>query len=296
MSPRKKKVVSENQSNTNEQLSSKIMPSEETDMLPLTLGMVLQQARHTKKVRLSTVSDVLRIKEIYLKALENGSYNDFPALAYGVGFLRSYAIYLGLNPEELIERFHKETHVPEGVQVSSVSYHSDPVSRPSPKTIVTALVLLFFVYLLWNFYKIMTYEPMPVLPRPIFTAEENTETVSDQEDTQIIEEENIVKKEEPSNRKITIYGLSKPARVTFVATDKVKIEVQDTEANNVLLSKLLEKGDQYNPVEDPEGLVLEVSNAAALDVFVDGKKVAPLGKKGQSRSGIQMDAQSLLKD
>lgn len=43
-----------------------------------------------------------RIRSRYIEALENGNYDGIPAPVFVRGFLRSYAVYLGLDPEPLI--------------------------------------------------------------------------------------------------------------------------------------------------------------------------------------------------
>ena len=99
-----------------------------------------------------------------------------------------------------------------------------------------------------------------------------------------------------SRLSMRIYGLKETARVSFVATAKTWIEIRDTEADSILLSQNLDVGDRYNPDEDSEGMVLKTSNAGGLDVYVDGRKIGPLGRKGQTKAGIQMDADSLMKE
>ena len=94
----------------------------------------------------------------------------------------------------------------------------------------------------------------------------------------------------------TSYGLKTPARVSFLATDTVKVEIRDTEADSILFQKTLEPGDRYNPVDGVEGLVLRTTNAGGLDIYVDGKKVKTLGKKGQIKTGVSLNATDLLKD
>ena len=276
----------------------------ETDMLPLTLGVILQQARQAKHMKLPSISKKLRIKETYLEALEKGNYAVFPALVYGVGFLRSYAIFLGLNPDEMIARFHRETS---DIQEESIdmprSY--DAGILPSFKTVVWSLLILFFLYLGWNLYQIMTSNPLQVLEKPTVSKVVNVTEVN--EPAPVSADDIIVPNsaELPHDATVVsqsdsilpaVYGLKMPARVSFVATGKTTIEIRDLEANSILLKKDLKPGDRYNPDADSEGLALKTTDAGALDVYIDGKKVKTLGKKGQTKAGIQLDAPHLLKD
>lgn len=281
-------------------------PLPETDMLPLTLGVVLQQARQAKHMKLPSISKKLRIKEVYLESLEKGDYSVFPALVYGVGFLRSYASFLDLDPDEMIARFHKETSDIKEEPLDMPRSH-DAKILPSKKVTVISLLLLFFLYLIWNWYQIVTTDPLRALNKP--TTTKTVEIIIPDEPSPVTADE--IPAPEPAPQKTTetkapakpesthtpvVYGLKTPARVSFVATGKTTIEIRDLEANSVLLKKDLDTSDRYNPDADSDGLALKTTNAGALDVYVDGKKVKTLGKKGQVRTGIQLDAAHLLKD
>ena len=58
---------------------------------------------------LSEVSDVLRIRNVYLEAIEDDRYQDLPGPTYAIGFIRAYADHLGLDSDEIIHRFKGRT-------------------------------------------------------------------------------------------------------------------------------------------------------------------------------------------
>jgi cytoskeleton protein RodZ len=66
------------------------------------VGQLLQEARQQKGVSLEQVEEATRIRQKFLKALEEENYTALPAEAYVKGFLRNYALYLGLDPEEVL--------------------------------------------------------------------------------------------------------------------------------------------------------------------------------------------------
>jgi cytoskeleton protein RodZ len=55
------------------------------------------------------VAQILKIRPAVLIAIENGKFHELPGPAYAVGFVRSYATYLGLDAEALVVRFKTET-------------------------------------------------------------------------------------------------------------------------------------------------------------------------------------------
>jgi len=68
----------------------------------------LYQARERKGVDLYRAERDTRIRARYLGALERGEYRDLPGAVYTKGFLRNYALYLGLDPEAVLTQYRRE--------------------------------------------------------------------------------------------------------------------------------------------------------------------------------------------
>jgi cytoskeletal protein RodZ len=73
-----------------------------------TVGDLLRRAREGKSQALEAVATRLRIRVLYLKAIEDGRFQDLPGLTYAVGFVRTYADHLGLDAEDVVRRFRDE--------------------------------------------------------------------------------------------------------------------------------------------------------------------------------------------
>src|SRR4051795_10955130 len=72
------------------------------------VGETLQLARERKGVDLYRAERDTKIRLRYLAALEDADWDDLPALVYTKGFLRNYAIYLGLEPDDILDRWREE--------------------------------------------------------------------------------------------------------------------------------------------------------------------------------------------
>jgi cytoskeleton protein RodZ len=70
-----------------------------------TLGETLRQARLDKSVSLAEAARDTRIRRSYLEALESEDLAALPPTVYTRGFLRSYAEYLGLNPQAMVDLY-----------------------------------------------------------------------------------------------------------------------------------------------------------------------------------------------
>ena len=73
-----------------------------------TLGDQLRLQREKKGITLDQAAADTRIREKFLKALEDGDLQSLPGAVYTKGFLRNYAHYLDLDPEQLVVLFHQE--------------------------------------------------------------------------------------------------------------------------------------------------------------------------------------------
>ncbi|MGH6962314.1 MAG: RodZ domain-containing protein [Dongiaceae bacterium] len=78
--------------------------------MPLDLGVgeILREARERHGQELQSVANQLRIRLVYLQAIEDGRFRDLPGSTYAVGFVRSYADYLGLDSADIVRRFREE--------------------------------------------------------------------------------------------------------------------------------------------------------------------------------------------
>ena len=68
----------------------------------------LRKAREAKGLELIEVEEITKIRSKYLQALEEGDYCVLPGGVYTVGFLRSYARFLDLDAESLVNTFRLE--------------------------------------------------------------------------------------------------------------------------------------------------------------------------------------------
>jgi cytoskeletal protein RodZ len=90
-----------------------------TEREPTKLGTVLRTAREARFIDLARVERDIKIKVRYLSALERGDYRDLPEPIYTRGFLRNYGLYLGLDPEYLIDLYRLESGTSERPTIPS---------------------------------------------------------------------------------------------------------------------------------------------------------------------------------
>ncbi|HEV2123566.1 MAG TPA: helix-turn-helix transcriptional regulator, partial [Chloroflexota bacterium] len=95
--------------------------AEEQSSTPRTPGEVLRAARIRRRLSLVEAEQGTRIRQRYLQALEDDDYSILPAGVYSLGFLRNYAIFLGVPPEEVLTGFTERRRRDRRVGVQSIS-------------------------------------------------------------------------------------------------------------------------------------------------------------------------------
>lgn len=112
------------------------------------IGDLLQRARRECGVTLEEAGKALHIRPHYLQALESGDLSQLPGSAYNRGYLQSYAIYLGLDRDEILRRFERV----EPLMARRGFFHPQAFRAeklPSPAIVWGALAAGVLVYLLW---------------------------------------------------------------------------------------------------------------------------------------------------
>ena len=131
------------------------------------LGADLKAARVRNGLDPAEVAEELRIRRVHIHAMEEGNFDDLPAPVYAVGFVRSYADYLGLDGEIAVEAFKQEASGLKG-ETKLVFPSPMPESRvPTGWLIAISLVLAGMIYAGWYYAEMngrLATERVPPLP------------------------------------------------------------------------------------------------------------------------------------
>jgi cytoskeleton protein RodZ len=133
------------------------------------LGEEFRSAREARSLSLSDVAERLHIRSVYLAAIEEEDWHVIGAPVYVRGFMRTYARFLGLDPEAAVARF--SASVPAGTpaatappRAAATTAERRSAERSSPSlaavlSIVVAVLVVAFVG--YEFYQYRPGTPVP---------------------------------------------------------------------------------------------------------------------------------------
>lgn len=80
------------------------------------VGEILRREREKQGLSLADVADETSIREVYLEAIEKGSYADLPGDVYAKGFIRNYSKFLQIDGDSLLEQYDAERNIVKEIQ------------------------------------------------------------------------------------------------------------------------------------------------------------------------------------
>jgi cytoskeletal protein RodZ len=133
------------------------------------LGDQLRAQRERKGITLEQAAADTRIREKFLKALEEGDYPSLPGAVYTRGFLRNYSDYLDLQTDELVVLYQHERGgaPPEPTQKRTFKPYRPVVHHGlifRPVVFIPVLIIAFVgSFLGYMYYQLTTFATLPKL-------------------------------------------------------------------------------------------------------------------------------------
>lgn len=219
------------------------------------IGPTLREARNRRKVDLSEVEAAIKIRVRYLQAIENEEWDALPGGAYTRGFIRTYAIYLGLDGDRLADDYRRSFAAP-GPERAPKRVEPVPTgargsrSRLSGRLLI-AVVCLVLVALLVGI----------ALAGGGGGGSSSTSPVAQGQGKRN-------KHQAQSKPKATKPGVA----VRLAATAEVWVCLLDAERKPLIDGQILEEGAEAGPYRSA-GFELALGNGS-VTMFVDGKSAA----------------------
>ena len=114
-----------------------------------TVGEMLRNARLKRGITVAEVAEELCIRKAYITAIEDMDYDNIPPVPYGVGFIRNYAQFLGLNSDRIISSY-RQFMTEENGDKKEPNQENIETSKPHFKHIFLGLCGLAALFVSWS--------------------------------------------------------------------------------------------------------------------------------------------------
>ncbi|MFP4313255.1 MAG: helix-turn-helix domain-containing protein [Alphaproteobacteria bacterium] len=255
------------------------------------VGEILRRGREHYGQTLEQVEASLRIRAMQLHALEEGRVDQLPGKAYALGFVRSYAEYLGLDGEKMVQLYKAQTL---GKIKPDLNF---PVAASESKLpalwLAIGLALIGIVIIgLWAFYKGDDRSMVEEIP-PVATVlngdspQEECSVYGPPAPTplQLAEMQARAQESAASEPEEAEQG------IILNIVENSWVEIRDASGRSIV-SRVLKQGEQYFVPDRPD-LRMNLGNASGVEILIDGKALPVLGRRGEVKRNISLDSASL---
>lgn len=249
----------------------------------------LPDLKTLREVRGLTIEDIYlktRISAAILNAIENGEFHLLPKPVYAKKFIESYAETIGINAGIILAHYQRyvdeKQAVPEEVKAvkTQIAFDRKPLKRyllyavPAVAIIATAIIMYTFFHeqeprgIIQH--KVTVEEQKEVVPKPAPAVKERPlEAVDDVPRTPppaIIQKETT---QPPSNAQLNLL---------IEATEETWLSI--TEDHKPPYQVTLKTGEKLSR-NAREFFIVDVGNAAGVNITFQGTSLGNLGRKGQ---------------
>jgi cytoskeleton protein RodZ len=242
------------------------------------VGQRLREAREARGLSLEEVAAQTRIPIRHLRSIEDGKYEELPALTYTVGFGRNYANAIGLDGAEIGRELRDQLGGAQRGSSISTEYYAppDPARVPSrPLAWIAGVLALVLIagYLIWR-SQLGSEDQTAVAP-----------TVHQQApQTQTQAQQPAAAQPQPASL------AGQP--VSLTAIGQVWLRVYE-EGGASIVERTLQAGETYQVPTTATRPMLRVGAPEALRVTVGQTAIPQLGPSGQPVGGVSLRPEDL---
>lgn len=271
------------------------------------VGKELRAARLKAELKVTDVADELNLKVEHITAIEKDNYQELPGNTYVIGFVRSYAKFLGLNDVHMVDRLMQsgliaslqptEPHIQAEESVSM----QEPDKKFVVRFVIVSIVAIFLVLVFFTVKNLPEDDVSSVIEEDVVVPENkeaeksaqestNSKAMESQVETKGLTDDEVAKLlkpeskvEEKAQKKIKLVGTKpKGARVMLTAKEDAWYQVYNNKTGRVYQNAVLKKGHSVW-VQPGNNILMDLGRPHMMIISVDGKEY---GQSGPSWGGV----------
>ena len=271
-----------------------IQEASSREELLLELSGCLKRAREAQELSIEEIALSLKLRVVYLHALESGNWDEMPGEVYAIGFLKQYAAYLNIDVSESVELLKTGQYK----LTKPLTFPDSPLA-PSKTWVIVAALAFIVLFILFNLFddsgsdrvslpsekSEVNSSSIPLtqdetIPVPTPAAETGTSTTESPAEELEPYPEAV---EEEDSDTVTTHQY----RLTAVGADVWLQLFSPGEPPLLLQEALLKPGESMKIEHVSPSLLLTCGNPTALQVEIDDKLIFASGSLGRAEKVLR---------
>jgi cytoskeletal protein RodZ len=257
-----------------------------------TVGQLLQAAREARGISREEAATATRIKAVFLGAMEDDDYHLLPDERYILRFLREYASYLELDPQEIQRRFSQQ--ITRGSGSLAVFPGKRTVSLSLRRLVPGFVLLVFFIPFVFIVLSLLSKQPRET-PGPTPPQEAESIRAAPQAEAPPSSPETVPE----SPIAVATPALPEPPAPPEAPTPPHTLRVEAKEMTWMLVTiddgetqdVLLQAGETW-VWRARQSFLVTLGNAAGVALVLDDRPLPTLGEPGQVIRNLRLPDQA----
>lgn len=225
------------------------------------IGAAFRVARTDKGLSLADIASEIHIKTAYLDGIERLDKTALPSLGYVLGFVRTYALHLGMNAQDAVTRYKIDIECPQNMGMRDRPHYVPKRKIRLPKGSFAAGMVLscMLVVVTWYGWKADAHSAPTTTQIP----EARNWGFEDLQPTQ-----------------------NDPDMISLKAVGPSFVQVTDKDGTT-LISRIMVPGEIFE-TKRQNGPLLSLRDAGAIELYIGGARIGVIGQKGESAKNIPL--------
>lgn len=216
------------------------------------IGTQLRDTRSERGLTYADVAEATKIQPGFLAAIESLSKSELPSIGYVLGYVRTYAEFLGLDGAGAVARYKADSEVPENLGMRDRPHFVPERKIRLPRGFVPAMTVVAVAGMLTVWYGTQTETQAAVIPAPDLSLQSAQAPA-------------------PS-------AMDDPNMLTLRALAPSWVQIKDAN-DRVIISRIFVTGETW---QTPRGSGAKISarDGAAIRLYIGGVNAGELGEQG----------------
>lgn len=226
------------------------------------IGAELGAKRMEAGLSLKEMAAQIRIQYAYLDAIERLDKEALPTLGYALGYVRTYARFVGMDEKAAMDRFKIEIEAPRYLSAQAQPHYVSKRSIRLPKGSVAIGAVLSCAFVVASWFGMKS---------DAISATSSNLSVQPTENWDFAPVEPI-----KTNANMISLKAIGPSWVHVLDAD-----------GNTLISRIMVPGEIFE-TERKNAPVLSLRDAGAIELYLGGQRIGPIGQRGEAAKNIPL--------